>query len=119
MLKKLFSVFKKKEEVVVEPEVVEEVEIVEEPPAIEILVVDEEEAKDFDVDTSQRFEIYMGETEETVTLVNKDLDFATLDEAKAYANYIITRDYSEQGVVVFIHEETIDENGQPVTNRHF
>jgi hypothetical protein len=117
MFKKLFNFFKKKQ-VVNEVETVEEVEIITDPPQIEMLIVNEEEAKDFDVDTPHRFEIYMGETNDTVTLINKDLDFDTLEEAKAYAFYIIAKDYPNQDLVFFIHEETIDGNGQPVTNRH-
>jgi hypothetical protein len=118
MLKKLFNVFKKKEEPVVEPVVeTDRAEWTNDVYVIES--VDEEQAKDFDVETSLKFEIYMGETEETVTLVNDGLDFSNLDEAKAYATYIATRDYKDKGVTIFIHEETIDENGQPVTNRHY
>jgi hypothetical protein len=139
MLKKFMNLFKKDVEKVVEEsikkldveKIVEENEETSNEEVVEpsreewtqdvyiIEEVNEEEAKDFDVDTEQRFEIYMGETEETVTLVNEGVDFASVEEAKAYANFLAVKNYPKQEVVIFIHEETTDENGVPVTNRHY
>jgi hypothetical protein len=125
MLKKLFNVFKKKQEPVVEPEVEEVIETVE-PDRAEwtqdvyiIESVDEEQAKSFDVDTKFRFEVYVGTSEDNVKLVNEH-DFDTVEEAKSFGEIWASKNIdSETMVIIFIHEETIDDNGQSVTNRHY
>lgn len=133
MLKKLFSIFKKEEKVDVEehmsePTIIthpplierlqpvepeEEIVVITDPPEIERLLVKEEKT------IGERFEVYIGNSEEDVTLVSEDMDFVNLHEAITYAHYVMARDYPEEGKVIFIHEETVDDNGQPVTNRHF
>jgi hypothetical protein len=88
------------------------------PLKIEALLVDEEGVKEFDVDTNFRFEVYVGTDEGSVKLVN-DKDFDSVERAKSFGIDYSTKHYPEQKTVVFVHEETFDENGNRVLNRHY
>lgn len=67
---------------------------------------------DYDVDTSFRFEVYVGEDEDSVKLMN-ETDFTSIEDAVKFARECI----EESNLIAFIHEE-VDEQGDKILTRH-
>jgi hypothetical protein len=81
---------------------------------IEVIEADEEEIKEFDVNTKFRFEVYVGMTESDVKLVNTH-DFDNIEDAKAFGRKYVEKSFKDTNdYVIFVHEEV-----DGVLNRHY
>lgn len=145
MLKKLFSILKKKEEPKVEPvvEVVKKEKEKDEPlvitkeveallESIELKGIDELEEeiakeekekkeKGFDVDTSFQFEVYVGLDDESNLELMNDADFETAEEALEFTRKCVKELFNEdekRRVIAFVHGEHVDERGEKILTRY-
>lgn len=112
MFKKIASLFKEKDNDTKHSDELHQEEIAE-----DVIIDDFELEKElsFDVGTPFRFEVYVGNDENDVKLVN-DNDFATVEEAREFAIKFV-RD-NDLGLF-FIHEEVADENGNKTLTRYY
>lgn len=69
-----------------------------------------EEIINANINDERRFEVYMGSTEENMSLISENEDLYSIEEAETFIDYYISKNPSE-GVVIFMYEEAVDENG--------